>query len=92
MTPPCCEKCSQLTQDGGCLSNDKLCARWRRWFHKEWTGIQAAAAAIKDPSAKPKEKPKSVKRRRSVRPPTPQEESKPVRRRRSVCLPRTEED
>ena len=46
MSPKFCEKCKYLEPDGGC-SHAKSCAKWRRWFEREWRRIRKAAEKIK---------------------------------------------
>ena len=79
MTPPCCKKCPHLTRSGRCLSHDKLCSKWREWFHEEWTDIRRAAIAIKNHEEIPKAEPKTPPKAEPT--PTPQEEPKPT----NVC-------
>ncbi len=48
LIPDCCKNCVSLTENGACRSDNKLCDRWRLWFHKEWTFIMLAAERIKE--------------------------------------------
>lgn len=45
--PECCRECVHLDPSGNCKTNHATCAPWRKWFHEEWRGIQAAAVLIK---------------------------------------------
>ena len=45
--PECCRECEHLDPSGNCKTNYATCDQWRKWFRKEWRGIQAAAVLIK---------------------------------------------